>query len=53
MRNSYTKKHPTQPNKHGSFGSIMANKLRATNLERFIRRINLRLRVNSANYIAL
>ena len=33
--------------------SIMANKLRSTDLERFIRRINLRLRVNSANYIAL
>ena len=32
--------------------SIMANKLRSTNLERFIRRIESRLRVNSANYIA-
>ena len=32
--------------------SIMANKLRSTNLERFIRRIKSRLRVNSANYIA-
>ena len=32
--------------------SIMANKLLSTNLERFIRRIKLRLRVNSANFIA-
>ena len=34
--------------------SIMANKLRSTNLERFIRRdgLNFRLRVDSANYIA-
>ena len=32
--------------------SIMANKLRSTNLERFIRRIKSRLLVNSANYIA-
>ena len=32
--------------------SIMANKLRSTNLERFIRRVKSRLRVNRANYIA-
>ena len=32
--------------------SIMANKLRSTNLERFIRRIKSRLLVNSANYVA-
>ena len=32
--------------------SIMANKLRSTNLERFIRRIKSRLRVNIANYFA-
>ena len=32
--------------------SIMANKLLSTNLERFLRRIKSRLRVNSAKYIA-
>ena len=32
--------------------SIMANKLRQTNLERFLRRIKSRLRVNSAKFIA-
>ena len=32
--------------------SIMANKLRSTNLERFLRRIKSRLRVNSAKIIA-
>ena len=32
--------------------SIMANKLRSINLERFIRQIKSRLHVNSANYIA-
>ena len=33
--------------------SIMANKLRSTNWERFYRTgLNLRLRVNSENYIA-
>ena len=31
---------------------IMANKLLLTNLERFLRRIKSRLRVNSAKYIA-
>ena len=32
--------------------SIMAKKLLSTNLERFLRRIKSRLRVNSAKYIA-
>ena len=32
--------------------SITANKLLSTNLERFLRRIKSRLRVNSAKYIA-
>ena len=32
--------------------SIMANKLLSTNLERFQDGLNLRLRVNSAKYIA-
>ena len=32
--------------------SIMANRLLSTNLERFLRRIKTRLRVNSAKFIA-
>ena len=54
----YKNHHPTSHMKYKKIDfipcnkSIMANKLRSTNLEQFLRRIKSRLRVNSANYIA-